>query len=184
MQRRELIRKIAILTGAAVAGGDLFLSGCGTSDNTAAGLFSPADETLFGEIAETIIPATDTPGARDAGVGPFMVNYATDCYDTKQQQLLKEGIIRLNELARKQSGADFIKLPPAERQSLLEAIDKQAKDAATAGGATHYFTLMKQMVLLGYFTSQPGATKLLRYIPVPGKYLGCIDYKTGEKAWV
>ena len=49
--------------------------------------------------------------------------------------------------------------------------------------APHYFSLMKQLSLLGFFTSKPGATKVLRYIPVPGKYEGCIDYKKGETAW-
>jgi len=37
--------------------------------------------------------------------------------------------------------------------------------------------------LLGYFTSEAGCTKALRYIPVPGKYVGCISYRKGDKAW-
>jgi len=47
----------------------------------------------------------------------------------------------------------------------------------------HYFTMMKQLTLLGYFTSKPGATEALRYVPVPGRYEGCIPYTKGEKAW-
>jgi hypothetical protein len=47
----------------------------------------------------------------------------------------------------------------------------------------HYFTMMKQLTLWGFFTSEPGATKALRYVAVPGKYEGCIPYKKGDKAW-
>jgi hypothetical protein len=48
----------------------------------------------------------------------------------------------------------------------------------------HYFRMMKELTLYGYFTSQPGVTKAKRYMPVPGKYIGCVDYHKGEKAIV
>jgi hypothetical protein len=47
----------------------------------------------------------------------------------------------------------------------------------------HYFTLMKQLTLLGFFTSEPGSTRVLRYRPVPGKYKGCVPYRKGETSW-
>ena len=77
-------------------------------------------------------------------------------------------------------------IDPAQRKELLTGIDKEAK----AYGASkkpedpnHYFRLMKELTLLGYFTSEPGATKALRYVAVPGRYEGCIPYKKGDKAW-
>jgi hypothetical protein len=42
---------------------------------------------------------------------------------------------------------------------------------------------MKQLTMLGYFTSEVGSTQALRYVPVPGKYEGCIPYKKGDRAW-
>jgi hypothetical protein len=69
---------------------------------------------------------------------------------------------------------------------LLTAIDKEAKEYQAAkqkDDPSHYFTLMKQLTLLGYFTSEIGATQALRYEAVPGRYEGCVPYKKGDKAW-
>ena len=80
MNRRELLRSIALLTGATVVGGEFLLSGC---KNPAAGSLqlSPAMINLLNEVAETILPATDTPGAKAAAVGDFMkVMVKLNCY--------------------------------------------------------------------------------------------------------
>jgi hypothetical protein len=47
----------------------------------------------------------------------------------------------------------------------------------------HYFKMVKELTLLGYFTSEVGCTKALRYLPVPGKFIGDYPYKKGDKAW-
>ena len=69
---------------------------------------------------------------------------------------------------------------------MLNDINKQLKaytETKKDGDANHYFGLMKQLTLLGYFTSEIGATQALRYIAVPGKYQGCVPYTKGDKAW-
>ena len=184
MQRRELIKMIAVLTGGSVIGADLFLAGCKSKES--AGLFDDEDITFFDEVAETIIPKTNTPGAKDAETGKFMALYATDCYEEAQQQILKKGIKTLDEAAEKKFNAGFIKINDTQKKELLEVIDKEAKLYNQEPTATekppHYFMLMKQLTMLGFFTSKPGATQVLRYNPVPGKYEGCIDYK-GETSW-
>ncbi|HLG38044.1 MAG TPA: gluconate 2-dehydrogenase subunit 3 family protein, partial [Chitinophagaceae bacterium] len=89
----------------------------------------------------------------------------------------------------KKYGNNFIKINDSQKQELLTEIDAEAKKANEKKSEPgkeqppHYFTLMKQMTLLGFFTSKPGATQVLRYNPVPGKYEGCIDYKEGETSW-
>jgi hypothetical protein len=83
-------------------------------------------------------------------------------------------------------GHSFMKATPEQRKELLTALDKEAKEFQKnkkPEDPTHYFTLMKQLTLLGYFTSEIGATQALRYVAVPGKYEGCIPYKKGDKAW-
>jgi hypothetical protein len=188
MERRELLKMIALLTGGTVIGADLFLSGCNTkADN----YFSEKDIAFFDEVAETIIPKTNTPGAKDAETGKFMAVYATGCYDEAQQKILLDGIQQLNKAAEKKYALAFMKLTAQQKEELLTIINKEAeehnavKSTASNGDQAppHYFTLMKQLTLLGFFTSKPGATKVLRYIPVPGKYEGCIDHKKGETAW-
>ncbi|HET6994642.1 MAG TPA: gluconate 2-dehydrogenase subunit 3 family protein [Chitinophagaceae bacterium] len=187
MNRRQLIKHIALLTGAAVAGSELFLAGCKNEDKAAGTVFSEKDISFFDEVAETILPRTNTPGAKDAETGKFMASFSVDCYDEKQLKSLKDGINTLNEAAKQKYGNDFTQINPSQREELLKSIDAEAKAYNNKPGKDqppHYFTLVKQMVLLGFFTSQPGATKVLRYIPVPGRYLGCVDYKEGETSWV
>jgi Gluconate 2-dehydrogenase subunit 3 len=191
MNRRELIKHVALLTGAAVAGSEFFLAGCKNNDNKVfTGLFTDKDLSFFDEVAETILPKTNTPGAKDAEVGKFMASYSTDCYDELQLKTLKDGISKLNDAAQKKYSDDFIKINASQKKELLTGIDIEAKKYNESNNeqtgkekAPHYFTLMKQMVLLGFFTSKPGTTQVLRYNPVPGKYKGCIDYKEGETSW-
>ena len=189
MDRRELLKLIAVATGTAVIGGEFFLSGCKNTDKSATGLFSEKDISFFDEVAETIIPKTNTPGAKDAEVGKFMASYSTDCYDESQLKTLKEGIDKLDAAAEKKYNNGFIQLTGPQRQELLTELDAEAKkdnkekEQSKKEQPLHYFTLMKQMILLGFFTSKPGATQVLRYVPVPGKYQGCIDYKEGETSW-
>ena len=189
MDRRELLKLIAVATGTAVVGGEFFLSGCKSNDKTLVGFFTEKDISFFDEVAETIIPKTNTPGAKDAEVGKFMASYSTDCYDETQLKTLKEGISKLNDAAEKKYTNVFLQLNNSQRQELLTEIDAEAKksnkekEQLKKDQPPHYFTLMKQMVLLGFFTSKPGATQVLRYVPVPGKYHGCIDYKEGETSW-
>ena len=185
MDRRELLKMIAVLTGGAVIGGEVFLSGCKTGDKPYV-FFTAEDISLLDEVAETIIPATDTPGAKAAKVGAFMQVMVTDCYDEKDQTTFIEGIGKLDQASETMFKSDFIKLSPEQRKELLTSIDKEARDYASKKkkeDPNHYFTLMKQLTLLGYFSSEVGATQALRYVPIPGKYEGCIDYKKGDKAW-
>ncbi len=188
MERRQLLKQIALLTGSAFIGGELFLSaGCKTvSDNAAAGAFTPELIAYLDEIADTILPSTSSPGAKAAQVGTFMTVMVNDTYTEADQKIFIEGMTRLDEASEKMNKASFMKSTAEQRTALLTEIDKEAKryqNSKKKEEPNHYFTMMKQLTLLGYFTSEIGATKALRYIAVPGKFEGCVDYKIGDKAW-
>jgi hypothetical protein len=190
MNRREALNRVALLMGTTVVGGAAFLEGCNPGDKkvaAAAGLpFSAENISFLDEVAETIIPTTNTPGAKAAKVGAFMNTMVTDCYDEKNQKIFTEGIAKLEEASQKKFSTAFAKATPAQRKELLSAIDKEANEynkSKKDGDPPHYFSLMKQLTLLGYFTSEIGATQALRYVAVPGRYEGCIPYKKGDKAW-
>lgn len=200
MERRELLKMIAVLTGGVMIGGNALLSGC--NSEPAAGrhqLFSKEDIDFLNEVAETILPETKTPGAKAANVGQFMTVMVTDCYETKDQKAFRQGIKDLNAACGKMHKTDFMKAKPEQRLSLLTALDKEAKayqakkgeleelerkkDKDFPGLPNHYFLMMKQLTMLGYFTSEAGCTQALRYLAVPGKYEGSVPYKKGDKAW-
>jgi hypothetical protein len=190
MNRRDALSRVALLFGGTIIGAEFFLSGCKNPDTkTASGAldFSSKNISFLDEVAETILPETpSSPGAKAAKVGDFMKTMVTDCYDEKDQKIFMEGIGKLDAAADKKYGKSFIKLSPEERKAFLIELDKEAKDYTAArkdGDPNHYFSMMKQLTLLGFFTSEVGATKALRYVAVPGKWEGCVDYKKGDKAW-
>jgi hypothetical protein len=190
MDRRELLKMVALLTGGVVIGGEVFLTGCNNTDTTAStaetGAFSKDDIAFLDEVAETILPKTSTPGAKDAEVGAFMTVMVNDCYPESDQKIFHEGMKKLDEASNKLNNASFIKSSAEQRHALLVNLDKEAREyqkTKKQEDPNHYFSMMKQLTLLGFFTSKPGATQALRYVAVPGKYEGCIPYKKGDKAW-
>ena len=190
MNRRDALTRVGLLLGGTIVGAEMFLSGCTNSPERNIGgagtNFSNDDIAFLNEVAETILPATDTPGAKDAKVGEFMARIVKDCYTQDEQKVFLDGMKKLSDASKQQNGRPFLESTPEQRHNLLVALDKEQKAYAASkkeGDPTHYFRMMKELTLWGYFTSEPGATKALRYIAVPGKYEGCIDYKKGDKAW-
>ncbi|HRO44980.1 gluconate 2-dehydrogenase subunit 3 family protein [Agriterribacter sp.] len=188
MNRREALSRVALILGGTVVGANVFLEGCKPGDKrtATAGTFSDADIAYLDEIAETIIPTTSTPGAKAAGAGAFMTVMVNDCYDEKDQQVFFEGMKLLNEASDKKFGKSFMDIDAGERKTLLTETDTEAKEYMAKKkpeDPKHYFRMMKELTLLGYFTSEIGATQALRYVAVPGKYEGCVPYTKGDRAW-
>jgi Gluconate 2-dehydrogenase subunit 3 len=184
MDRKEPVQYISLLLGGTLAGANSFLSGCKTADKQ---LFSKEDVAYLDEIAETILPETKTPGARAAQVGQFMTVMVNDCYDEKEQLVFTEGLKKIKDESGKKFGKSYLKLTREQRHELLVQIDNDQKEymkSKKENDAVHYFRMIKELTLLGYFTSKPGCTQAKRYMPVPGKYIGCVPYKKGEKAIV
>lgn len=145
--------------------------------------FTPDELQVVEEVADTILPDTpDSPGAKAAGIGPFMDRYVGDCLEVSAQEVLRSGLAILDQRSREAGGRSFLALSPDQRHELLVKLDMEAEEQQPAGGP-HYFSLLKGLTLLGYFTSEAGATQALRYVPVPGKYDGSIPYEAGDKAW-
>jgi hypothetical protein len=189
MNRREAIRNVALLLGTAISASTLSaLEGCNPKGPANYALQQPETKSILAEIAETIIPETTTPGAKAAKVDEFIVMMLNDCYKPADQQLVLEGLKKIDEASEKQYKKLFTALTAEEKTALLTEIDKERvaynkRDNKKDGDPAHYFQILKELTLTGYFTSEPGATKALRYVPVPGKYEGCIPYTKGEKAW-
>lgn len=207
MKRRQALSTMALLMGGAMISTETFFSSCKSDVKEA--VFTKEDISLLDEIGETIIPATaSSPGAKAAKIGEFMKVYVTDCYDAAGQQTFFEAITRVKNLSKKKYGNGFLNLTIAQRREVLAELGKEkpatvgnkAKPMAAAGDAiqtgkgqeaksklkevpNRYFSMLKELTLSGYFTSEPGATKSLRYIQTPGYYNGIVPYVKGDKAW-
>ena len=210
MDRRELLKLIALVTGGTVIGGELLLSGCKVSDKPSVN-FTDDIIALLDEVGETIIPATATPGAKAAEVGKFMKVMVTDCYKEKQQAVFMQGIKELEESCKKVNGKSFMECNAEQRHEFLIGLEKEAKkfnenrdktdeerrkehekmneglawkdQREFEGTPSHYYTMIKQLTLFGFFSSKTGMTETLRHNPSPGRYDGSAPYTKGEKAW-
>ena len=188
MDRRELLKMVALATGGVVIGGEVFLTGCKSKDAAVAGMaFSEKDIAFLDEVAETIIPKTTTAGAKEAEVGKFMTVMVNDCYEEADQKTFHEGMKKLDEACNKMHGHGFMKADAAQRKELLTSLDKEAKEYMKnkkKEDPGHYFMMMKQLTLLGFFTSRQAMEQCFNYQAVPGKYDGAVPYKKGDKIFV
>lgn len=124
--------------------------------------------------AELIMPATDTPGARAAGVPAFVDRAVGTWCDASQARLLRDGLDRLDADAKASAKMAFASLPQAQQTVLLARYEAEKSP---------FFSFLRELVTTGYFTSKPGATVALRYDPIPGAYRGCVPLKDIGRAW-
>jgi hypothetical protein len=188
--RREAIRQVGLLFGGtALVGQAAWLSGCVTTGSSALSveqLFNATEIALLDEIADTILPETDTPGARAAGVGPFMAVMVADTYTRDEQLRFVNGLGTINSESVIDYDVNFRLATPVQRLRLLERIDREQYDymrARVPDQPVHYFRMIKELTLLGYFTSEIGCTEAQRYVEAPGRFEPCVPYTPGDRSW-
>jgi hypothetical protein len=150
---------------------------------------------IVAEVAEMIIPKTTTSGAKDVGVPAFITMMLQDCYKTPEHKSFVEG---LNKLEKKQ----FLTMNAEQKTTLLTQVEIDSAEemkayqvqqtkmgdnedreqmAAQAKGLP-YWRLMKELTMLGYFTSEEGIKSSFEYVPIPGK-LEMIQMKPNQKSF-
>lgn len=188
MNRRDALKRVSLIMGGTVIGAQAFLSGCQREqeDGAVNDLFTESDVVLMDEIGETIIPTTDTPGAKAVGIGSFMAMMVLDTYSPEDQKVFENGLDKIRQDFEAQYGDSFVEGKPADRKAYLNKLNDELTVFTSnkkEGDSEHYFRMLKELTLLGYFTSEIGSTKALRYVETPGRYDACIPYKKGDRAW-
>ncbi len=187
MNRREALKNVAFIVGGSVIGANLFLQGCTRpASKEVASLFEGNAPDFLGELAEAILPKTSTPGAKEAGVGEFIPVMIRDCYEEKDQKAFLEGFNDVDDRAKKEFNKGFMELSAEEKLQFVNKYDKEAKEyqgKKKDEDSNHFFTMLKQLTLTGFFTSEVGMKQALRYVKIPGKFDGNYPYKKGDKAW-
>ncbi len=180
MTRREALEKVSYMLGGTLVGANAILN-CGfTFANE--GLFNQAQIAFLNEVGETIWPKTDSPGAKEADVGSFMSVIVKDCYTPADRMVFIEGMATLEQRCKQENGKGFMQSSSVQRNAFLTKLDQEAKDYMSkrkSGQPTHYFRMMKELTLAGFYTSEVGAVNFLKYNPAPGRYDGC----TTERPW-
>ena len=126
-------------------------------------------ENLLAEIVETIIPKTNTPGAKDLEINKFVMKMIADCFDKKAQEVFAKGFVSVDEIAKKESSKSFIESDSKQRlavlNSMLNSSESNDKD---------FVKLVKNITIQGYLNSEYVMTNLRKFEFLPGTYHGCV----------
>lgn len=195
MNRREYIKNTALFLGYAVSASavsDLLIS----CQNEAKLAWKPVflnnnQANTIAEMAETILPKTATPGAKDLGVPQFIDKMLKELLTEADQKEFVEGIESLDKRCEKDYGKVFVACEQKQKEEVLTKLDKEsAKFPPSLWGIVliekpdpiTFFRKMKSLTLMGYFTSEKVGKEILRYDPVPGTYIGCMPLN-GMNSW-
>ncbi|MDQ2658374.1 MAG: gluconate 2-dehydrogenase subunit 3 family protein [Bacteroidota bacterium] len=181
MDRREALKRTALLMGGAVSAPAIMgiLKGCAPKPGIDwKPVFLKEDQaSIISTLSDIIIPRTDTPGAVDAGVPGFIDQMLKEVYKEEDQKFFMDGLVAFNEGAKSGYGDAFADLDEDDQAAYVKTVHNAAVDAEKTtepAPKRPFILMMKELTMLGFFTSEPGATQVLQYVAVPGAYKGCI----------
>lgn len=181
MDRREALKRTAWIMGGVVSAPAIMgvLKGCAAKPTIDwKPLFLTEDQgILVSQVAEIIIPKTDTPGAKETGVPAFIDLMLKDAYSKEDQDRFLESLKFFEDECKTEYGDSFMDLDVERQTAFVKKIHDKAVEAEknTKPAPKRPFILMaKELTMLGFFTSEAGATQVLQYVAVPGSYKGCI----------
>jgi gluconate 2-dehydrogenase gamma chain len=181
MDRREAIRRTAWIMGGVVSAPAIMgvLKGCTARPeiNWKPEYLSQDQAGIVSEVAEFIIPKTNTPGAKDVGVPSFIDVMLKDVYSKEDQDRFKDGLKAFDDDAKKSYGDAFMDLDAEQQKEFVFKKHEEAINAEKSDNKPEkrpFILMMKELTMLGFFTSKAGATEVLQYEAVPGAYKGCI----------
>lgn len=201
MNRREFLQCAAILvTGASASQLGFALTGeqqaylatAPDYNRTAVHFFSQAQRKIVAAVAERIIPRTDTPGAIDARVPQFIELMAQDWLNEQESAIFQAGLTDLEQRIPAEYGATFDALEEKQQIEILEALEDAASDSSwyDFGNVMREFVSdapficqIKELTIWGFFTSEAGATQVLRYDAMPMKFDGDLPLGPDDSAW-
>jgi hypothetical protein len=184
MDRRKALKNVAFLLGTALSSttiGVLFESFTLPENEKNQVFFSSSEKDVLAEFADIIIPTTkSSAGAKAAGLGSFIPMMIQDCYPAEMQLLFASGLKEMESKCTEQYSKNFVSLTVEERQKIVEEL---RDETVASKDKKSFFTIARDLTLLGYFSSEIGCTQAREYLPIPGRYDGSTDYTLGQKAW-
>ena len=178
MNRREVIKNVALMLGGAFSAPTLMAmdnweNAAKPNINGSAFSLTETQQKIVAEIAELIIPKTETVGAKDVGVPAFIEKMLKDCYKAPEHQSFMEGLTSMEKV-------NFLGLNTDEKRGVLKLLEQETKKIT--GKTTPFWRLIKELTLLGYFTSEAGIKASFEYVQIPGK-LELIKLKPNQKSY-
>jgi len=185
MNRRKAIQRTAYLLGSAVSASVVagVMSGCqpkGEPDWVPQFL-TPDQAKTVEAIAETILPETDTLGAKSLHLTEFIDLMVKDVFSGEDQLQFSKGLVKLEEVL---TSSNFLNANPEDRENFLVLQEQEGIKSQQKTGEKAFISKLKELVLVGYFTSEYAITELMNFNPVPTKFEGCVDIAADTKIQV
>jgi hypothetical protein len=159
-------------------------------------LYQPPDHTfiekktdLINEISEMIIPKTDTPGAKDVNVAAFVIYAAKEILEKKERNTFINGLKKIDAYCINVHHKEFLHCSHSERLDALKYMRDDLhlssfwKKVQRKITGRSFMDILRELVVVGYCTSEAGATQGLAFDFIPGSYTGCISLRPGQKSW-
>ena len=178
MLRRNALKKAILLAGTITIAPDL-LARALANPSPILDQFPAEQLALLAEMVDTIIPTTDSPGAKTARVQDFIVLAVEACFSAQQRDQFWGALKAAEQQCQKQMGKGFVACNEGQRIQFLHTLE----EAPAVAGEPQFFQVLKELTLHGYFTSEVGATKALNYDPVPGVWIPDMPIDENTKAW-
>lgn len=189
LSRRQAVHRLSLLVGGALSAPTLgaLLAGCRatpTASEWTPRILDPERLDVLTLAVDRIIPATDTPGASEVGVPAFIDRLLADWMDPEDRDRFVAGLDALAAGGPETSGMAFRDATPEERDALLSRLDVEAVRAREEeADPLPFFATLKEWTLVGYYTSEAGATEELRWMAIPGRYQGDIPLGEVGRTW-
>jgi hypothetical protein len=135
------------------------------------------DEEMLADLAETILPKTDTPGARDLSAHLFALKMVDDCFTKTNQEKYIRGMKDFESLVDKKTGRSFSDISAGDRRAIVAELDRQK---STGDDLIFFYQSTKKLTIQAYTTCEYYLTKIRGYKMLPGKFQGCIPLKTAQ----
>ncbi|MCW5922195.1 MAG: gluconate 2-dehydrogenase subunit 3 family protein [Saprospiraceae bacterium] len=176
MQRREALKKAALIIGSITIAPELIAKAMADPYPTLSR--QPADRlVLLAEMADTILPDTDTPGAKAAKVHEYIAVIVEDCFPPDRRPAFWSGLETTEKRCIAQHGKSFADCSAAERTAFCQLLEAEQKNGDS------FWRQLKGLTINGYFTSEIGATQALNYDPIPGGWIPDMLINENTKAW-
>jgi len=195
MNRREWLQRLATSLGGTASVPALLslLEGCAaqpkavapdaqaatmTTDPWEPQFFDAAQAAIVAQVVQVLIPRTDTPGAIEAGVPAFIDRVLKDVYPQSDQDRYRRGLAEFDAASRTAYGNGFADIAQAQREALVREVHGAAFAEEIADekrpAVQIFMRKTTDLAALGFFTSLPGATQVLQFVAIPGKFEACI----------
>lgn len=184
IDRKEAIKRAGLLLGGVVFAPNILgvLNGCtATPGDWTPTLFSDDQARIVTALADVILPADETPSASDVGVPEFIETMVSEVYTEEQRREFLEGLSQFGDDYRAEIQAEYFDGSDTDKYDFTYHQNRLAVEEEP--GSSPFILTFKELTILGYFTSEAGATEVLRYEAVPGVYEGCIPMEDVGRTW-